>query len=369
MDKKKKTNPSSRRQVQSIHSNFSNRNKSESLSRGSRRKQNVSRSVLEDENSNDLVCYTEKSRLVEENPKSELTQNSTSSGSSEDHERTRLPNEKTYSPSKGKKSNRGKAQPDDPSSKDKKTNRGKAQPYDLSDIKESLSDLNVVKSSKSELNLAETSQEVSSSVKEPDPNVNASPPKEEQPNDKSFHHINYGVFEIIPIEGDGNCLFRCMAHYVLGNQEDHVIVRHMVVNNVCNNWDNFKSFVPDEDMEKYRQHMEENGTYGSEMEIVSFVDVFRCTIKIFFKSTPSRDPLVFGGTYGSSCYFLYSGVNDCGHYDVLQPTASDELQDHTEAVASLRRRLCREIEQAWNNEDTSFDEIIAHLKNILSSQK
>ena len=376
MDKKKKTNPSSRRQTQSIHSNYANKNNTESKSRGYRPKQNSSRSVLDDENSNDLAYCTEKSLLLEKNLQ---TDSSSSSESSENQERSRPANEKTISRSKEKKTNRYKTplrvkEPlSDTNKKSSHSESNRRDTHQEDPSTENEQDSNALKSSRSDINLVNIHQVDPSNDIPPDPNKNPSQPKK---NKKSFHHVNYGPFRIVLINGDGNCLFRCMAHYVFGNDEDHILVRHMVVDHVCNKWDYYNSFAPDEDVEKYSQRMLEDGVYGNEMEISSFVEVFNCKVEVFFMATPRRDPLVFG-THGTLCYFLFSGENDRGHYDVLRPLDPDDLQDHTDAVISLKKQVADCIENVWNEdveEEGSngtrrfmrFEEIIVYLKDLVT---
>lgn len=50
-------------------------------------------------------------------------------------------------------------------------------------------------------------------------------------------------YQLIPIPGDGNCLFRSVSHLIFGTQEQHRNIRLRVVNLVVNNWDVYKEFV------------------------------------------------------------------------------------------------------------------------------
>ncbi|GIX74863.1 OTU domain-containing protein [Caerostris extrusa] len=154
-----------------------------------------------------------------------------------------------------------------------------------------------------------------------------------------FLHEAGGRFKIHSITGDGNCLFRAMAYFVLGKQIKHAFIRDQVVNYVCENWDRFKNFTSEEEMEAYEKRMSSASTYGGEAEIVAFSEVFGCKVNVFFKDSPGREPLVFGDS-STNCFVLYSGLNDYGHYDVLLPTSQKtwDLSHYKISIDSLRRR-------------------------------
>lgn len=187
-----------------------------------------------------------------------------------------------------------------------------------------------------------------------------------KPNEITFQHRNFGRFSVRSISGDGNCLFRAMAHYVLGDQTNHILVRHMVVHHICDHWDYFTSFARDEDATSYQRRMKVAGTYGGEMEIVAFTDVFICRVEVFLKSSPKRDPLSFG-TEGLPCLVLYSGLADCGHYDVLELKDQGFIEEYREAVTSLRQRVHGDFQEALEevyDEDVS-DLTLGEIINIM----
>ncbi|GBN00382.1 hypothetical protein AVEN_19389-1 [Araneus ventricosus] len=159
-----------------------------------------------------------------------------------------------------------------------------------------------------------------------------------------FVHHSGARFKIFPITGDGNCLFRAMAYFVLCSQDEHNFIRNRIVKYVCKHWDRFQNFLPQDDKESYRTKMSSPRTFGSEAEIVAFTEIFDCSLKVYFMSHPERDPLVFGDS-STECFVLYSGPLDCGHYDVLFPTSEKpcNLSRHRQAIRDLRRRTLEEF--------------------------
>ncbi|GFU53754.1 OTU domain-containing protein [Nephila pilipes] len=163
--------------------------------------------------------------------------------------------------------------------------------------------------------------------------------KTPSPDTDTYIHHSGAKFQIFSITGDGNCLFRAMAYFAFGRQSEHAFVRNEVVKYVCDNWDRFKNFTAEEEMPVYRKRMSSSGTFGSEKEIVAFTEVFDCKVIVYFKDSPERDPLVFGDS-STECFVLYSGMTDCGHYDVLHPKTRStcNILIHKQSIRHLRRR-------------------------------
>ncbi|GFY76407.1 OTU domain-containing protein [Trichonephila inaurata madagascariensis] len=173
------------------------------------------------------------------------------------------------------------------------------------------------------------------------------PPRQKKtpsPDTSKYTHHTGAKFKIYSITGDGNCLFRAMAYFALGRQNEHAFVRQQVVKYICDHWDRFKNFVPELDKAVYRKRMNSLGTFGSEAEIVAFTEVFSCKVSVYFKDSPDRDPLVFGDS-PTECFVLYSGMTDCGHYDVLHPNSrvTCNISFHKESIRGLRRKTLEQF--------------------------
>ena len=85
---------------------------------------------------------------------------------------------------------------------------------------------------------------------------------------------------IIP---DGNCLFRSLLYFLYYTQEKHRQVRLKIISDVIKNWWYFQPFIiGDEshgisiiDQKMYKSHMSKDGVYGGEVEIQSFVQIYK----------------------------------------------------------------------------------------------
>lgn len=87
---------------------------------------------------------------------------------------------------------------------------------------------------------------------------------------------------VVPITGDGNCLFRSIA-YATG--DDHVHVRRSVVHHLKRHWDRFGAFVADEERETYLDHMAHDGTWGDELALEAYHERTRVPIHVHDAST------------------------------------------------------------------------------------
>lgn len=74
---------------------------------------------------------------------------------------------------------------------------------------------------------------------------------------------------IIPIKGDGACLFRSLSYLMYGNEDMECEVREKIVQYVKEYWDEFSGFTDDgcgdnySTLEEYCAHMILLSTYGT----------------------------------------------------------------------------------------------------------
>lgn len=84
------------------------------------------------------------------------------------------------------------------------------------------------------------------------------------------------------IKGDGNCLFRSIAHAVCGNQEKHLKIRRAVVKHLEDNSSKFERYLREEDrsVKDYLtpSKMYFSGTWGSHVELFGLADFFKINI-------------------------------------------------------------------------------------------
>lgn len=128
---------------------------------------------------------------------------------------------------------------------------------------------------------------------------------------------------VIPIRGDGNCLFRSVSYCIYGTQERHREIRLRVVDRVVDNWPRYKDFIigdhsygPLRSSNSYRNLMSRDGEYAGHVEL-------HCVTEIYTDYTfrVHRDGCTRTIDYGRGAkvkHLLFSGYCDAGHYSVLE---------------------------------------------------
>lgn len=109
--------------------------------------------------------------------------------------------------------------------------------------------------------------------------------------------------------GDGNCLFRSLAH----PSHDHADVRRRILRHIRRNWDKYSMFMEDSEQATYLENMARNGTWGDELIISAYSDAYGVDVHVH--DTRHNTVLRYGREYPTFKHVRYDG----GHYDVLLP--------------------------------------------------
>ena len=109
--------------------------------------------------------------------------------------------------------------------------------------------------------------------------------QENQQSNKSFLEIENTTFHCQNIKGDGNCLFRAVSYCVTGSEDNHGAIRQATCKYLLENEGNFKSLQRNVNisMNEYMQisHMNENGTWATEMEIIGIAAMLKINVYTF----------------------------------------------------------------------------------------
>ena len=65
---------------------------------------------------------------------------------------------------------------------------------------------------------------------------------------KTLHPINMNDIKIIKIIGDGNCFYRCLSFFLLGNDDFFQDIKNEIINWIDNNRETFNDFFGDDDI-------------------------------------------------------------------------------------------------------------------------
>lgn len=113
------------------------------------------------------------------------------------------------------------------------------------------------------------------------------------------------------MSGDGNCLFRALAH----PGGDHEVVRACVVRHIDAHWDEqYRHFVPSPERAAYRVRMRRSGTWGDELTLRAFSDVARRPVQVLDARPPHRILSTYGAHLKAPVRRV---VYDGAHYDAV----------------------------------------------------
>lgn len=75
--------------------------------------------------------------------------------------------------------------------------------------------------------------------------------------------------------GDGNCQFRALSHQLLGSNDHHMLVRHVIVEHIARNASAYSAYFENSaELGVYIERMRRSGTWGDELTLKACSEVF-----------------------------------------------------------------------------------------------
>lgn len=87
--------------------------------------------------------------------------------------------------------------------------------------------------------------------------------------------------EVVPQEGDGNCLFRAVALQVYGDAGMHAQVRQQCLNFMARDPQHFGDFISGEPFDAYIARKRQDGVHGNHAEIQACSELFNRPVQVF----------------------------------------------------------------------------------------
>ena len=108
--------------------------------------------------------------------------------------------------------------------------------------------------------------------------------------------------KIKPILGDGNCFFWSLSWFLYNNQEEHMMVRNVLVQFISDHKDHFSGLVIDpegtETIESHITKMRKPKFWASQIEIQAAADFYAVPVYIY---TPTLDMGITGCNTHQGC--------------------------------------------------------------------
>jgi hypothetical protein len=124
---------------------------------------------------------------------------------------------------------------------------------------------------------------------------------------------------LYPMGGDGNCLFRSVAHQVYGDQELHAVTRRAAVEYMAVEQGFFRPFIAGEhdDFEAYIGRMAVSGEWGDDPEIQALSELYDRSVEIWAwdEAAGARKLRVFSSARADARPPIRLSYYGGGHYD------------------------------------------------------
>lgn len=106
-----------------------------------------------------------------------------------------------------------------------------------------------------------------------------------------FEAMNRKGYHIVEMDGDGNCLFRSVAHQIYLDEDRHYELRLQCVQHLEKHADRFSSFYAG-NFQEYLKNMKKLGVWGDDIEIKALEEMTDRLIYIYSSHSETIEPLV-----------------------------------------------------------------------------
>lgn len=138
------------------------------------------------------------------------------------------------------------------------------------------------------------------------------------------HLLSVKGLNIVPVDGDGNCLFRSVSHQLYADESFHQIIRETTMRYINLEREYFSQFIigGNEKIDEYILQMSKNGAWGDDIEIQAMSEIYNKAFNIFvYSNAPIRTFHEDNGE-GKPIRLAYHG--GC-HYNSIIETDKHEL--------------------------------------------
>lgn len=146
-----------------------------------------------------------------------------------------------------------------------------------------------------------------------------------------------GGLRVVPIEGDGNCLFRAISHQLYGDESFHGSVRKEAVAHLRAHGDFYSEFCAGEGLEARVRRMSRDGEWGDHLELQALAEVHSASVEVY---CDREFPIVvYAGGSDRTFRLYYKGLV---HYDSLievEGVASERRSELKDSIDAHRKKL------------------------------
>ena len=132
--------------------------------------------------------------------------------------------------------------------------------------------------------------------------------------------IDLRNFTVIPVPGDGACLYTALSHGLFGSDNGSRAVRECIARQVYKSWHKYCDFAPGMNRLRFYYNHRRPFEYGGSVQLQAAADLFQVEINVVTPQFTHCFRSTKGGPVNATLHLKFSGNPDSGHYDFLAPT-------------------------------------------------
>ncbi len=191
--------------------------------------------------------------------------------------------------------------------------------------------------------------------------------------EKQFQqHLNELSLQYIEMKGDGNCLFRSIAHQLGKNPEEHMTFREEVLDYMLNNKDSFMMFIDvdeeditDEVFADYIERMKSFGEWGGHPELYAAAQLYNVDIVVHQWDAPKY--VINGCANAPKTLITLSYHGDCHYNSIIALDGSRETQTTQDLSDKYLESILRSVPWATKEYITIANREIAGSREMVNS--
>lgn len=147
--------------------------------------------------------------------------------------------------------------------------------------------------------------------------------------------------KIVPVDGDGNCLFRSVSHQIYTDESFHQIIRETAMRYISLEREYFSQFIIGglDKIDEYIYEKSKNGSWGDDIEIQAMSEIYNRSFNIFvYSNTPIRTFHEDHGqgrpirlAYHGGCH--YNSIIEVDKHEKLINSVPGEYENHILQIA------------------------------------
>ena len=179
-------------------------------------------------------------------------------------------------------------------------------------------------------------------------------------------NLNPINLNIIDVEGDGNCLYRCLARFIYGTEDLNLRVRDEIYQEALNRINNYPDITIETEigpmlLYDYIHHIDTPGFYGGELEITIAIDIYNINISTYNDNENRRFSFIryYNNNKDENLHLLILSNADNVHFQLAYYKKNSKIDFKYKIPQTI---IEQNFENKVKNDDQDNDSIINSIQ-------